>query len=145
MAVVPRSSLQGANLDPHLHPQLGVEVGQGFVEQKHLRLTHDRPAHRHPLPLPTRQRLGVTIKVGRQSQQRGGFLDRRINPLRRLFAQVQAEAHVLGHGHVRVERVVLEHHGDVPVLGRQAVDHPAVELDGASGDGFKARDHPQQG
>ena len=29
------------------------------------------------------------------------------------FAQLQAEGHVLVHCHMRVERIVLEHHGDV--------------------------------
>jgi hypothetical protein len=33
--------------------------------------------------------------------------------------QLQREAHVLGHRQMRIERVVLEHHGDVAFLGRQ--------------------------
>jgi len=40
------------------------------------------------------------------------------------FAQLAApKRHVLAHRHVRVERVVLEHHGDVAVLRRHVVDH----------------------
>jgi hypothetical protein len=39
------------------------------------------------------------------------------------------ERHVLGHRHVRVERVALEYHGDVARLGRQVRDVAAVDGD----------------
>src|SRR5205085_4788781 len=45
--------------------------------------------------------------------------------------------------HVRVERVVLEHHGDVAVHGREFIDHIAVDRDRAGGDRLKPGDHPQ--
>ena len=35
------------DLDPHLDPQLSVEVGQGFVEQKDLGVAHDRLSRNH--------------------------------------------------------------------------------------------------
>src|ERR1700744_690826 len=37
------------------------------------------------------------------------------------------EPDVLGHGQVRVQRVVLEHHGHVTLPGRDVVDHPVTE------------------
>jgi len=46
---------------------------------------------------------------------------------------------------VRVERVVLEDHGDVAVLGQDVVHDFAVDGDGAAGDFLEARDHPQGG
>ena len=39
------------DLDPHLGAQERVEVRQRFVEQKRLRLAHDRPSHRDALAL----------------------------------------------------------------------------------------------
>jgi hypothetical protein len=45
------------------------------------------------------------------------------------LAHLQAESHVVVHGHVRIERVVLKHHGDVAVHGRQLVDHPVADHD----------------
>ena len=53
------------------------------------------------------------------------------------------EADVLGHGHVRVEGVVLEHHGHVAVLRGQVVDGFATHAQGPRGDVLQARDHPQ--
>jgi hypothetical protein len=46
---------------------------------------------------------------------------------------------------MRVERVILEHHRDVAILGLDAVDHAAIDRDRARGDLFEPRDHPQQG
>ena len=58
--------------------------------------------------------------------------------------QLQREGHVVGDGHVRVERVVLEHHGDVALLRRQVVDHPLADADLARGDVLEPGDHAQQ-
>jgi hypothetical protein len=45
---------------------------------------------------------------------------------------------------VRVERVVLEDHRDVPLLGRPVRHVDALDEDRAVGDVFEAGDHPQQ-
>jgi hypothetical protein len=45
---------------------------------------------------------------------------------------------------VRVERVVLEHHRDVALLGRNAVDDAVADADLAPADLLEAGDHPQQ-
>ena len=52
--------------------------------------------------------------------------------------------HVVGDGHVRIEGVVLEHHGDVALLRRHGVHHPRADQDLAAGDGLEPRDHAQQ-
>ena len=43
--------MDALDLDPHLRAQRGIEVRQGFVKQKHLRLAHHRPSHRDALAL----------------------------------------------------------------------------------------------
>ncbi len=45
---------------------------------------------------------------------------------------------------MRIERVVLEDHGDVPVPGREPVDDPVADPDLARLEGLEARDHAQQ-
>ena len=46
-------------------------------------------------------------------------------------AHRERQADILGHRHVRIERVALEHHGDVAVAGRQFVDPPVADDDRA--------------
>jgi hypothetical protein len=45
---------------------------------------------------------------------------------------------------MRVERVVLEHHGDVAVHGREVVDPLRSDPDIAGGDFLQPRDHPER-
>ena len=57
----------------------------------------------------------------------------------------QRERHVVAHGHVRVERVVLEHHGNVALFGRHLVDKFVTDVDVTRRDFFQPGDHAQQG
>ena len=45
---------------------------------------------------------------------------------------------------MRVERVVLEYHRDVALLGRDVVDDAIADRDLAARDAFEAGDHPEQ-
>jgi len=64
------------------------------------------------------------------------------HPLRRVGLAAQAEAHVVAHGQVRKQRVVLEHHADAALLGWQlllAAGHQrAVQPDLTRGQRLKA-------
>ena len=60
-------------------------------------------------------------------------------------AQLEREAHVVGDGHMRVERVVLEHHRDVAVLGRSLRDVGPADPDLAAGHVLEAGEHAQGG
>ena len=67
-----------------------------------------------------------------------------ISCLRHLL-QLEPERHVVEHAHVRVERVVLEHHGDVAVLRRHVVDDAVADADRPLRDRLEPGDHPQRG
>jgi hypothetical protein len=62
--------------------------------------------------------------------------------------RAQPEAHVLAHREVRKQRVVLEHHADAPVLGRELVsgtrDDFCVDQDFARAHRLEAGDAAQQ-
>jgi hypothetical protein len=59
--------------------------------------------------------------------------------------QPQAEGHIFEHGHVRIERVVLKHHGDVAILRRQIVDQLAADEDFAAAHLLESGNHAQCG
>jgi hypothetical protein len=59
-------------------------------------------------------------------------------------AQRQAVADVLPHGHVRPQRIVLEHHADAALVGRHLIDDAIVEPDLALVGRVEACHQPQQ-
>ena len=139
-----QSPLQFADLDAHGDAQLGVEVRQRLVEQKHLRLAHDGAAHRDALALAAGELLRLAIEHGAEFENAGGFLDAGVDLGLRHAPVAQAIGHVVVDAHMRIERVVLEHHGDVAVGRLDLVDDAAADIDLAAGDGLEARDHAQQ-
>ena len=62
----------------------------------------------------------------------------------RHLLQLEPERHVVEHAHVRVERVVLEHHGDVALLRRHVVDDAVADADRALRDHLEPGDHAQR-
>jgi hypothetical protein len=133
------------DLRAHLHPQLGVQVGQGLVHQEHLGLADDGPAHGHPLALAARELLGLALQQRPKLQHLGHLLDPAVDLGLVHAPDLQPVGDVVGHGHVGVEGVGLEHHGDVAVLGGQGVDHPLADAQGAAGDVLQAGHHAQGG
>ena len=133
------------DLRAHLVAQLGVQIGQRLIHQKHGRVADDGAADRHTLALAAGQRLGLTVQILGDVQD-----------LRRLthffvdlsfgdFLQLQREGHVLIHGHVGIEGIVLEHHGDIAILGFHIVHQLVADPQLTGADILQARDHPQRG
>jgi hypothetical protein len=56
-------------------------------------------------------------------------LDPAVNVALGRLAQLEAKGHVVIDGHVGIEGVALEDHGDVPVFGSHVVDHPVANDD----------------
>ena len=138
-------ALQRRDLGAGLHAQLGVEVRQRLVHEEHLRLTDDRAAHRDALTLTTGERLRLAAEVGLQVEQLGGLEDALGAVLLADAGDLEREAHVLGDGHVRVQRVVLEDHRDVAILRRDVRDVAIADQDAAVVDLFEAGEHAQSG
>ena len=136
--------VQLLDLGAHLHPKFCVQIGQRLVEQEYLRVAHDRAAHGHALALAAGELARVTLQVLHQPQDVRRDLDALAYFRAALAGQLHRECHVVEHGHVRVERVILEHHGDVALLRRHLVDHASADLDFAAGDFLQAGDHAQQ-
>jgi hypothetical protein len=77
-------------------------------------------------------------------EQVGGGSDARVDVGLRDPAHPQGEREVLVDGHVRVERVVLEYHGDVAIARGDVVDDARPDPDRPRGHALQSGDHPQR-
>ncbi len=137
------TTLQRRDLRTGLDAELGVEVRQRLVHEEHLRLAHDRTAHGDTLTLTAREGLRLAGQVGLEVEELRSLEHASSALFLADAGDLESEAHVLGDGHVRVQRVVLEYHRDVAVL-RRDVGHVAVADEDAAGvDLFEAGEHAQ--
>ena len=109
-----------------------------------------RARSRGPSPRAGAGRRRGWPACGRGAAVRSSDLRRLLAPCARSrpcppCASLSAKPMFSPHGHVRVERVVLEHHRDVAVLRRLVVDDLAADLQLAVGDVLEPGDHPQRG
>ncbi|MNV73337.1 hypothetical protein D3C71_1664780 [compost metagenome] len=74
----------------------------------------------------------------------GCFVDATLDLALRHPGKLQGEAHIVGDLHVRIERIALEHHGKVALLGRHVVDDATADGDLAGADVLEPGDHPQK-
>ncbi|MCY1409972.1 hypothetical protein D9M71_253320 [compost metagenome] len=134
-------------LDFHLHvfAQLLVQGTERLIHQYQLRFEHQRSRQGHALLLATGQLAGVALCERIELDH----VQHALHPLADIgLAQVadrQRECQVLGHGHVREQGVVLEHHADVAFVRRHVIDGPPVQQDFAGSRGFETRQHHQAG
>jgi hypothetical protein len=136
--------VEQTELGAHLDAELGIEVRQGLVHEEGRRLAHDGASHGHTLALATGERLGLAVEQVGDLQGAGSEVDSALDLIPVHLPQLEAERHVVVDRHVRIERIVLEHHGDVPVLGGDVVDDPVTDGELALCDLFETCHHPQQ-
>ncbi len=127
-----------------LHAQLGVEIRKRLVHEERLRLADDRAAKRDPLPLTTGQLSRLAIEQRVQAERLRRFERESTALLARHSAALQRELDVPPHRHVRIQRVRLEHHRDVAVLGFDVVHDLLADRDRALCRFLEPRDHAQR-
>src|SRR5690606_31114543 len=134
-------------LDLHLHvlAQLLVQRTEGFVHQHQLRFEHQRSGQRHTLLLTTGELAWIAIAEAVELHHGQGAFDPLADVGARHAAYAQGERQVLGHGHVREQRVVLEHHAYVALVRRQFVQGATIEQNLAGGRSFEPGQHHQAG
>ena len=114
-------ALQLLELDPRLEPELGVEIGERLVEEEQPRLAHDGAREGAALLLAAGQLAGLAVEqmldldLARRPPGPRGAISARLS-----LRHLERKGDVLEHRHVRVERVALEHHGDVAIARVEA-------------------------
>ena len=132
-------------LGAHLVPQLRVEVGKRLVHEEDGGVAHDGAADCDALALAAGERLRLAVEVLGDVEDLRRLAHLLVDNVLLLLAQLQREGHIFIHRHVRVERVVLEHHCDVAVLRGNVVHELAVDVKLALGDLFQPCHHAQRG
>jgi hypothetical protein len=118
----PELALQLADLDAHVVAQLRIEVGERLVEEEHLGLHHEGAGQGHALLLAAGELARIALAVAFQPHEPQRLLDAGRGLGLRDLSHLEPEGHVLGHRHVREERVTLEHHAGVAPVRRHMGD-----------------------
>ena len=140
----PEPVVETRQLGAHVDSKLRVQVRERLVHQERLRLAHDRAPHRDTLALAARERARPALEQLLQPEQACDLDDAALDLGLRRVPHLQPVAEVLRDRHVRIERVVLEHHRDVAVAGREPGDLALADPDVALGHLLEAGNHPQQ-
>ncbi|MPL80520.1 hypothetical protein SDC9_26421 [bioreactor metagenome] len=136
--------LQVADEEAHVVAQRGVEIGERLVEEQHRRLDHQRAGQRDALLLPARQFPREAPLVARKPHHLEHLGDAGGALCGCDLAHLEPEGEVFRHRHVREERVGLEHHAEVAMLGGDIGHLPRAEQQPAAVDRLEARDAAQR-
>ena len=137
--------LQFADFFAHAAAQVGVEVGERFVEKQHFRLQDERAREGDALLLPAGDLIDVALAKAGEVNECQGFFNAHAAFFARHVEHFQAVADVVGNAHVREERVGLEDDADVALLDGGFGDVFAVNVDLAAGRAFETGDEAEDG
>ena len=137
--------VQVLDLELHVLAQLLVEGAERLVHEDQLGLEDEGPGEGDALLLAAGELRRAAAGEAAHLHHVEGARDLGVDLGLGELADLQREGEVLADGHVREERVVLEHHADAALVGRHRVDRPAGEGDLAVGRGLEAREHHQAG
>ena len=140
----PEPPLELQDLGARLEAKCGVEIGERLVHQEGGGLAHDRAAESNPLALAAREGPRLPREAVLEVESGCRIVDAAIDLGSGEPAELEAEREVLGDRHVRVERVVLEDHRDIAVLGGDVVDDTLADQDRPVADLLESRHHPER-
>ena len=119
--------MDARQLDLHLLAELEIERAERLVKQQDGRSLGERAGERHALGLPTRQLPREAVAILGQAHQLEVFGHAPADLAIRQALHAEAERDVVGDGHMREERVVLEDGVHIAPVRRQVVDPLALD------------------
>ena len=132
-----------ADLGPHADAELGVQVGERLVHKEYFGVLDDGASQGDSLALAAGKVLRFAVAVFLKAEDIDGPVHFLFDLVRRHFHIFQAVADIFLYRHVRVEGIVLEHHGDAAVAGRDFVDFLSIDIELAAGDLLESCHHAQ--
>ena len=121
----------------------GVASAERLVKEEELWFPHKGAAQSPPAAAARRRVLRVAVEQALHLERCGDSRDAGSPLGRRQPGGLQGEEPVLADGHVRVERIALEDHGDVPSRRGLSGDVFAADGDPPSREGRIPCDRPQ--
>ena len=124
---------------------LASRLAQRLIHEKHLGMDDKWPGQGHSSLLAAGQALRQAVLVFVDFYHLQNFIH--LAPSCALFgtfADFQAVFHVLAYRQVGEDGIALEHHADVPFLGRNIVDDLVVKFDGSPSMLLNPGNHAQQ-
>ncbi len=137
--------LEPSDLRAHLDPDLGVEVRERLVEEQDVGVEHEGAGQGHPLLLAARELAGVARLEAREVDLGEALAQAALHLSSAELFQLEPIRDIARHRHMGPERVVLEDHADIPLVGGEAADHPVPEADLPRVGLVESGQEPQQG
>ena len=137
--------LDALDLHLHLHPELGVQVGKGLVQQQDGGTGHQGTSQGHTLLLAAGELPGITLVHTGELYQGEHVLHPLPDLLLGQLLELQTKGHVFKNRHVGEQRVILEENADIAAVGGDSGNVFAVHQDLPGGRLSKAGDHAQCG
>ena len=113
------------DLAPHLHPQLCIQIAQGFIHQKQVRVHRQCSRQCHALALAAGKLGGQPLFHPGEPHHFNQFFYPRVtiaaDLLRHEFAVLDGKLDVFLHAHVGPQGIRLKHHADESLIGRQYI------------------------
>src|SRR6266487_3659210 len=128
-----------------LHAQFRIQVRKWFIQEEDLRIAHDGSAKCNTLALTAGEFFGLTLEKILQTENFGCIIDPFLDFIFGQVAQLEAKGHVVVDGHVGIECIVLEHHGDVAIFGVNSIDDAITDFDIPLAGLLQTSDHAQTG
>ena len=140
-----QSVMQLGNFGTHLDTKFGVQVGQRLVHQENTGITDNRTTHGDTLSLAAGKSFRLTVKQVLQIQDLSCLFNGFFNLILRNLAELQTKCHVVKYGHMRIQGIVLENHGNISVLRVYVIHNLSVNFQRAGRNFLQTCNHTKRG